>query len=77
MSIAERGINDGSDGLVTRVRWGPWPPAETGTHLMLEERKGTDAPKTEVGLCPGPEKRGRRASGVFSLKYESKSFAEG
>lgn len=45
---------------------------------MLEGReKGTDAPKTEVRLCPGPETQGGGLMVAFALKYESKSFAEG
>lgn len=32
------------------------------------KQKGTDAPKTEVRLSPGPEEEGRRVNGIFSLK---------
>ena len=68
VSIAERGINEGSDGLVTRVRWGPWPPAEAGTHPMLEERERNRCPRDRGEAVPRSRKA--REEGFWCLFFE-------
>ena len=61
-------MNDGSDGLVTRVRWGPWLPCEAGTHPMLEGRERNRCPKDRGEAVPGA--RNAREGGSWCLCFQ-------